>query len=102
MESNKISSYAGSFLRSARKEKNMTGKELAGLMNVSQQQISRYETGKTNLTLDQLSLLLVFLDKTWSELIKVIQEEYEKESKYIKNSHNYTSLSKYLINNDFN
>ena len=102
MESNKISSYAGSFLRKARKEKNMTGKELARLMNVSQQQISRYETGKTNLTLDQLSLLLVFLDKTWSDVIKVIQEEYDRDSKYIKNSHNYTSLSKYLVNNKFN
>ncbi|MGA6358928.1 helix-turn-helix domain-containing protein [Proteus mirabilis] len=37
MKSNMISGHVGIFLRKARKEKNMTGKQLARLMNVSQQ-----------------------------------------------------------------
>ncbi|MDK3009847.1 helix-turn-helix transcriptional regulator [Providencia rettgeri] len=62
MEVNNLSYYAGVFLRKSRKEKNLTGKQLAKLMHVSQQQISRYETGKTSLTIDQLSQLLNILD----------------------------------------
>ncbi|HEI9803898.1 TPA: helix-turn-helix transcriptional regulator, partial [Proteus mirabilis] len=54
MKSNMISGHVGIFLRKARKEKNMTGKQLARLMNVSQQQISRYEIGATAITVDQL------------------------------------------------
>ncbi|UNH39013.1 helix-turn-helix domain-containing protein [Moellerella wisconsensis] len=63
MKSNIISSRVGAFLRIARKEKKMTGKQLALLMNISQQQISRYEIGITSITLDQLEKLLIVLDK---------------------------------------
>ncbi|BBG59555.1 DNA-binding helix-turn-helix protein [Providencia rustigianii] len=96
---NSISFYAGKFLRKARKEKNMTGKQLAKLMHVSQQQISRYETGRTSLTLEQLSQLLFFLDKSWGELIQVIETEIEIEKKSINKDEliNNYSLSKYLI-----
>ncbi len=98
MEYNSISCYAGKFLRKARKEKDMTGKQLAKLMHVSQQQISRYETGRTSLTLDQLSLLLISLDKSWEELIKAIEFEVESEKKLMnkKESVNNYSLSRYL------
>ncbi|MFB9997014.1 helix-turn-helix domain-containing protein [Providencia rustigianii] len=96
---NSISFYTGKFLRKARKEKNMTGKQLAKLMHVSQQQISRYETGRTSLTLEQLSQLLFFLDKSWGELIQVIETEIEIEKKSINKDEliNNYSLSKYLI-----
>ncbi len=98
MEYNSISYYAGKFLRKARKEKDMTGKQLAKLMHVSQQQISRYETGRTSLTLDQLSLLLTSLDKSWVELIQAIEIEIESEKKLMnkKESVNNYSLSRYL------
>ncbi|WP_265498989.1 helix-turn-helix domain-containing protein [Providencia rustigianii] len=77
----------------------MTGKQLAKLMHVSQQQISRYETGRTSLTLEQLSQLLFFLDKSWGELIQVIETEIEIEKKSINKDEliNNYSLSKYLI-----
>ncbi|MGJ3355450.1 helix-turn-helix domain-containing protein [Providencia sp. Je.9.19] len=97
MESNKISYYAGRFLRKARKDKNMTGQQLAKLMHVSQQQISRYENGKTPLTIDTLSQILKLLDKTWPELIFFVQEE----SKFDKDEDEFYSLSKHLINNLF-
>ncbi|MEX9542286.1 helix-turn-helix domain-containing protein [Escherichia coli] len=41
MEEHKLTTLAGSLLRQARKEKKITGKELAKLMGISQQQISR-------------------------------------------------------------
>ncbi|KLN96361.1 helix-turn-helix domain-containing protein, partial [Moellerella wisconsensis] len=74
MKSNIISSRVGAFLRIARKEKKMTGKQLALLMNISQQQISRYEIGITSITLDQLEKLLIVLDKKWSDVMKFIEE----------------------------
>ncbi|HBI3646752.1 fimbrial operon regulator, partial [Proteus mirabilis] len=70
MKSNMISGHVGIFLRKARKEKNMTGKQLARLMNVSQQQISRYEIGATAITVDQLANFLLILDKKWVDVFK--------------------------------
>ncbi|MEQ5317523.1 helix-turn-helix transcriptional regulator [Providencia vermicola] len=99
MESNKLSYYAGFFLRKSRREKNLTGKQLAKLMRVSQQQISRYETGKTPLTLDQLHQLLSLLDKSWVDLILFIQNEKENENNLkneIEEKESY-SLGRYLM-----
>ncbi|MEI9697082.1 helix-turn-helix transcriptional regulator [Moellerella wisconsensis] len=81
MKSNIISSRVGAFLRIARKEKKMTGKQLALLMNISQQQISRYEIGITSITLDQLEKLLIVLDKKWSDVIKFIEESIISKEK---------------------
>ncbi|MEI9599596.1 helix-turn-helix transcriptional regulator [Moellerella wisconsensis] len=81
MKSNIISSRVGAFLRIARKEKKMTGKQLALLMNISQQQISRYEIGITSITLDQLEKLLIILDKKWSDVIKFIEESIISKEK---------------------
>lgn len=67
------------FLRKARKEKNMTGKQLARLMNVSQQQISRYEIGATAITVDQLANFLLILDKKWVDVFKYLENEFSDE-----------------------
>lgn len=100
MEVNRLSYYAGIFLRKSRKEKNLTGKQLAKLMHVSQQQISRYETGKTSLTIDQLSHLLHLLGKNWVDLISFVQSECDIDIKLEKekSKRNYL-LSNYLIDN---
>ncbi|EPL1663369.1 helix-turn-helix domain-containing protein, partial [Proteus mirabilis] len=79
MKSNMISGHVGIFLRKARKEKNMTGKQLARLMNVSQQQISRYEIGATAITVDQLANFLLILDKKWVDLFKYLENEFSDE-----------------------
>ncbi|HDT0722561.1 TPA: helix-turn-helix transcriptional regulator, partial [Proteus mirabilis] len=76
MKSNMISGHVGIFLRKARKEKNMTGKQLARLMNVSQQQISRYEIGATAITVDQLANFLLILDKKWVDVFKYLESEF--------------------------
>ncbi|EQB2985159.1 helix-turn-helix domain-containing protein [Proteus mirabilis] len=81
MKSNMISGHVGIFLRKARKEKNMTGKQLARLMNVSQQQISRYEIGATAITVDQLANFLLILDKKWVDVFKYLENEFSDERK---------------------
>lgn len=78
MKKNILSSRVGCFLRKARKDKNLTGKDIAKLINVSQQQVSRYETGMTSLTLDQLDQYLLVLDKKWIELFKYMEFESTK------------------------
>ncbi|WP_272518383.1 MULTISPECIES: helix-turn-helix domain-containing protein [unclassified Providencia] len=83
MKNNIISSRVGCFLRKARKDKNLSGKEIAKLINVSQQQVSRYETGITSLTLDQLDQYLFVLDKKWIELFKYIEFESIRNNTYI-------------------
>ena len=81
MNSNITSIYVGAFLRRARKEKNITGIQLAKLMNMSQQQISRYETGITSITLDKLELFLITLDKRWIDVFKFLEKSFVTERK---------------------
>ncbi|CAB5553962.1 helix-turn-helix domain-containing protein [Providencia hangzhouensis] len=72
-------------------------------MDVSQQQISRYETGKTSLTIDQLSHLLRLLDKNWVELILFVQSECDIDIKLEKEkSKKSYLLSNYLIDSFIN
>lgn len=77
---NQLSFYVGIFLRKSRNEKKLTGRQLGKLMHISQQQISRYETGMTPLTIDQINVLLDLLEKSWVELLLFIRNEYERES----------------------
>ncbi|MCB6145587.1 helix-turn-helix domain-containing protein [Providencia rettgeri] len=90
-------------LKKISKGKKLTGKQLAKLMDVSQQQISRYETGKTSLTIDQLSHLLRLLDKNWVELILFVQSECDIDIKLEKEkSKKSYLLSNYLIDSFIN
>ncbi|HEJ9414510.1 TPA: helix-turn-helix domain-containing protein [Proteus mirabilis] len=104
MKSNMISGHVGIFLRKARKEKNMTGKQLARLMNVSQQQISRYEIGATAITVDQLANFLLILDKKWVDVFKYLESEFsdEKEINRIDNKKKYILWKGYPIKNYIN
>lgn len=81
MEEHKLTTLAGSLLRQARKEKKITGKELAKLMGISQQQISRYENGITPLTLDLLYRFLSVLDQDCLIFMQKIFNEYHKSSR---------------------
>lgn len=53
-----LSYYAGSIIRKERIKRGLSGDELAKLVHLSQQQISRYECGKTGLQLESLFKLL--------------------------------------------
>ncbi len=61
----------GLFIKYKRKELGLTGQDLAIILNVSQQQISRYENGTTNITVTLLNKILMILDSSWSEFFNI-------------------------------
>ncbi|UBX47789.1 helix-turn-helix domain-containing protein [Providencia alcalifaciens] len=76
MENNdSLTLRVGRFIRKSRTEMGLTGAQLAELMNISQQQISRYETARSNLNLEQLDDLLCVLDKSWRQLIDDVEAD---------------------------
>lgn len=59
----------GCFIRNKRKRMDITGKDLGVMLNVSQQQVSRYENGITNITVAMLNDILEILDVSWEEFL---------------------------------
>lgn len=57
-----LSNNIGRMLKSYRRRTGLTGSELAKKINVSQQQISRYENGVNNITFDKLIILFNVLE----------------------------------------
>ncbi|HCT5880520.1 TPA: helix-turn-helix transcriptional regulator [Morganella morganii] len=49
-----LSAYIGSLIRDERRQQRLTGRDFAKLVHISQQQISRYECGKTHFSLELL------------------------------------------------
>ncbi|WP_265512189.1 helix-turn-helix domain-containing protein, partial [Providencia heimbachae] len=47
----------------------ITGKDLGMMLNVSQQQISRYENGITKITVTLLNDILIILETPWDEFL---------------------------------
>ncbi|EPL6453985.1 MULTISPECIES: helix-turn-helix domain-containing protein [Providencia] len=59
----------GCFIRNKRKRMDITGRDLGVMLNVSQQQVSRYENGITNITVTMLNDILEILDVSWEEFL---------------------------------
>ena len=59
----------GNFIRESRIRKSLTG---AQLLDVSQQQISRYENGVTSINIETLDMILKLLDADWSEFYRKV------------------------------
>lgn len=60
---------ASSFLKKMRKRNGITEKELAVLLKISQQQVSRYENGKTQLTIVRINQYLETFNVGWDYFI---------------------------------
>ena len=60
----------GANLKDARKGKGYTQKEVAALLRMTQQQYSRFETGKFELNYDQILLLCEIYEITPNELFE--------------------------------
>lgn len=73
-----INDIASSFLKRIRKQNGITEGELATLLKVSQQQVSRYENGKTQLTIVKINQYLNIFGINWEDFIKGIK----KKTKY--------------------
>lgn len=68
METAKI---IGKNLKTARKDKNLTQREVAILLHMTQQQYSRFENGVFELNYDQILFLYNLYEITPSELFEV-------------------------------
>ncbi|MTC53599.1 helix-turn-helix domain-containing protein [Providencia alcalifaciens] len=86
-ESEQLSNNIGRMLKDYRRRTGLTGSELAKRINVSQQQISRYENGVNNISFDKLIILFNALEMS-SRGIDVFFEKmkYLFDSSVYKNS----------------
>ncbi|HHR6031207.1 TPA: helix-turn-helix domain-containing protein [Providencia alcalifaciens] len=75
---NLLSFYCGLIIRKIRKENGISAHELAKKINISQQQMSRYELGITKFSLDMLFNISVALDIPFERIIKFIILELQK------------------------
>lgn len=66
--------YLGALLRLRRKELGISGQELSGMLNISQQQISRYENGLTNFNIVILFRFFSSLGMTSEEVVRIFKE----------------------------
>ncbi|EMT6576920.1 helix-turn-helix domain-containing protein [Providencia rettgeri] len=74
----------GNFIKRCRISKSMTGKQLGEILNVSQQQISRYECGITSINIHTLQEILIALDKNWHDFFFSILHKYSTKQFDIK------------------
>lgn len=69
-----IKKYLGSELKNYRKSLGVPGKELAYKLNISQQQVSRYEKGVNSFSLDMLFLYFQALEMKEYEIESIFNE----------------------------
>lgn len=79
-QNNQVSTYCGAVIKQIRRECGMTGAELAKKLNVSQQQMSRYERGINKISVDMLFNLSIALNVPFVKLIKQVLLEMEKSN----------------------
>ncbi|KLN95535.1 helix-turn-helix domain-containing protein [Moellerella wisconsensis] len=74
-EDNQLSELAGIFFKNLRKKNRISEKELAALLKVSQQQVSRYENGKTQLTIVKINQYLTVFGLSWGDFLEGLNKE---------------------------
>lgn len=85
-----VNQIVGKEIRKRRKNLGLSGMELADLIGISQQQVSRYERGECNITLENLFSLAKALEVSLiyflsDELFSIeTKSELKKENKAIK------------------
>ena len=86
-ESEQISNNIGRMLKDYRRRTGLTGSELAKRINVSQQQISRYENGVNNISFDKLIILFNALEMSSRDIDVFFEKmKYLFDSSVYKNS----------------
>ncbi|HHR6132336.1 TPA: helix-turn-helix domain-containing protein [Providencia alcalifaciens] len=72
MSEQEMRNRLGLYIRYVREQKRLSGSELAKRLNVSQQQVSRYENGVTTVNLCMMNKMVHALDLRWDEFIHQI------------------------------
>ncbi|WP_140187582.1 helix-turn-helix domain-containing protein [Providencia stuartii] len=74
LKNENLNSVASSFLKKVRKRNGITESELAILLKISQQQVSRYENGKTQLTIGRINQYLEIFGLSWEYFTEEINK----------------------------
>lgn len=69
-------------IKTLRKEKNITQKELAKKLNMTQSAVSQFESGQTKLTEQQIKSILTALDESLSDFYMLYHEILSRRSKH--------------------
>lgn len=86
-ESEQLSNNIVRMLKDYRRRTGLTGSELAKRINVSQQQISRYENGVNNISFDKLIILFNALEMSSRDIDVFFEKmKYLFDSSVYKNS----------------
>ncbi|MGJ5666017.1 helix-turn-helix domain-containing protein [Morganella morganii] len=73
----------GKLIRELRKEKKMSGVDLAAAIGISQQQISRYERGESDISITMFFNIILVFNMTPTEFfLRMYETERESASKY--------------------
>lgn len=73
-----FSAVIGAQVANLRKERNLSGKQLGDLIGVSQQQISRYEQGKCQITMPTLFLILCSMGVSSENFFYLLETRLKK------------------------
>lgn len=65
----KLNEEAGKYIRKLRLENGLTGSDLAKIIGVSQQQVSRYERGENNLSIADFAFILSVFDVNFLDFV---------------------------------
>ncbi|HHR6039186.1 TPA: helix-turn-helix domain-containing protein [Providencia alcalifaciens] len=68
----------GKFLKKARKRQSLSGSQMGELMQLSQQQISRYERGETGINIEKLDIMLSILGLSWFDFLFSVIINYSR------------------------
>lgn len=83
-QSTQLNKMIGQFIRESRLAKSLSGAEFGKLINVSQQQVSRYENGVTSLSIEALDNIFSALGINWSDFYQKIFHVHDDD--FIVNS----------------
>lgn len=99
MEDFSLYKNAGILIRNLRRNRKLSGKNLGDILGISQQQVSRYEQGETELTLRQISRISAVFNMTVWDFINILYfmsckkiESKKKEEKDILSDFEYDKM----------
>lgn len=91
-----ITKIVGASMKRARREKGLSGYEIAVRLNISQQQISRYERGINHISVDMLFNFMLALDISYEIILQYVLEEMKSSDMYVLDINN-ASQGNFLI-----
>lgn len=92
----------GSYIKKIRKEKGLSGMDLAQKIGISQQQLSRYENGTTKLTFATINEILLVFNKQWFHLFNEVIYEFDHKQMIcaINKDKDYQAILSKIINSE--